>query len=185
MVSRKLKAGPAKTVSGAFPHRLRVEGDLLLVVGQRFDLAGVRRARRVHVADEFHVAAERNGGNLPARAVAVVEADEFGTEADRERLDADAAPAADEVVAHLVHEHDDRQHEQERDDRADQQAVRAEETLKVYRSSRFLKLAGARARRQAWRQYRGQSGQIRLSTSDCKQSLRGLVGAAEHRADGV
>ena len=90
---------------------------------------------------------------LPARAVPVVEADEFGAEADGERLDADAAPAADEVVAHLVHEHDDRQHEQERDDRADQQAVRAEEALKVYRSSRFLKRPGHGARGKCGPQY--------------------------------
>ena len=45
----------------------------------------VGHARRVLVAEELHIAAERDRGDLPARAVAVVEADEFRTEADRER----------------------------------------------------------------------------------------------------
>ena len=43
----------------------------------------------------------------------VVEADEFGTEADREGLDGDAVPARHEVVPHLVDEDDDRQHDEE------------------------------------------------------------------------
>jgi hypothetical protein len=58
--------------------------------------------------------------------VAVVEADKLGAEAYGERLDADAAPAADQIVAHLMDEHDHGEHEEERDDRSDQQAVRAE-----------------------------------------------------------
>ena len=62
------------------------------------------------VADELDVAAERDRRQLPARAVAIVEADEFRAEADREGRHPDAAPAADEKVAHLVDEHHDRQH---------------------------------------------------------------------------
>ena len=79
----------------------------------------VRRAGGVLVAEEFHIAAKRNGRELPARAVAVVEADKFGAETDREHQDPDAAPARDQEMAELVEEHDDRQNEQERDDIAD------------------------------------------------------------------
>ncbi len=60
---------------------------------------------------------------VPRRSLKPIE---FRAKADRERLDADAAPAADQIVAHLVDEDDDRQHEQERHDGADQQAVQAE-----------------------------------------------------------
>ena len=116
MVSRKLNSGPANTVAARFQTGWVWKATLRSASVSGLDLAGVRRARRVHVADELDVAAERDGAELPARAVAVVEAEEFRAEADRERLDADAAPAADEVVAHLVDEDDDRQHEQERDD---------------------------------------------------------------------
>jgi hypothetical protein len=58
----------------------------------------------------------------------IIEAKKFRAEADGECGDADAAPAPDEIVAHLVHEDDDRQDEEERDDRADQQAFGAEDS---------------------------------------------------------
>ena len=43
----------------------------------------------------------------------VVEADDLGTEADREGLDRDPAPAGHEEVAELVEEDHDGEHEQE------------------------------------------------------------------------
>jgi hypothetical protein len=43
----------------------------------------------------------------------VVKAPQLFAEADREGLDGNAVPAGDEVVAHLVHEDDDRQHQDE------------------------------------------------------------------------
>jgi hypothetical protein len=100
-----------------------MERDLALGRSQPFRHLGVRRAGHVHVADELDVAAQRNRGEFPARTVAIVEAENFGPEADGKGLDADAAPAPDEIVAHLVDEHDDGQHEKERHDGADKQAV--------------------------------------------------------------
>ncbi len=44
----------------------------------------------------------------------VVEPVDFTPEADREGLDAYTAPARDEEVPQLVHEHDNGEHEQER-----------------------------------------------------------------------
>ena len=99
------------------PDRLRVESDTPLGRRQLVQLFCVGRACRVHVADEFDVATERDGAELPARPVPVVEPDQLGPKADGKGADADAAPAPDEVVAHFVDEHDDCQHEEERNDR--------------------------------------------------------------------
>ena len=68
--------------------------------------AVVGHAGGVLVAEEFDVAAERDGGDLPAGAVAVVEAEQLRAEADGKRQDLDAAPAGDEEMAELVEEHD-------------------------------------------------------------------------------
>ncbi|MER8431496.1 hypothetical protein NKH15_14290 [Mesorhizobium caraganae] len=62
--------------------------------------------------------------------MAVVEAEKLGAEADREGFYADAAPAADEVVAHFMNEDDDGQHEQKRHQRAEDKALRAEKRVK-------------------------------------------------------
>ena len=84
----------------------------------------VRHARGVVVAEEFHIAAERDGRDFPARAVAVVEAGNLGTEADREDQHPDAAPARHQKMAELVEEHDDGQDEQERHHIADEAAAK-------------------------------------------------------------
>jgi hypothetical protein len=60
---------------------------------------------------ELHVAAEGDGAELPAGAAAVVEAEQLGAEAEREGVNPDPAPAPDQEVAHLVHEHHDGEHE--------------------------------------------------------------------------
>jgi hypothetical protein len=46
--------------------------------------------------------------------VPVKKANQLRAEADREGLDGDAIPARDQVVAHLMHEDDDRQNREER-----------------------------------------------------------------------
>ena len=88
-----------------------------------------RRRGLRFVAEELHIAAERNRGNLPAGAVAVVEADEFRPEAERERQHFHAGPAGDQEVAELVEEHDDGQHEQEGNDVADEPMAQRIETM--------------------------------------------------------
>lgn len=104
-----------------YPALLRAQG-LQLFGG------GLAR-RRIHVAHELHVASERNGAQLPARAATIVETEELGTEADREGLHADSAPAADQIVAHLVYEDDNREHEQERHQRSENEASRIEQRM--------------------------------------------------------
>ena len=69
----------------------------------------------VRVAQHLHVAAQRNRAELPARAVPVVAAEQLRPEADREHLDPHAVASRHPVVPELVHEHDDREDEQERD----------------------------------------------------------------------
>ena len=104
---------------GALPQGLGLERTAALLrrhVGER-----LRRglARGVLVIEKLDVAAERDPGEAPARALAVGEAEDLPAEADGERLDRYPAPARDDEVAELVHEHDDAQHEHEGDDRAE------------------------------------------------------------------
>ena len=62
---------------------------------------------------EFDIAAERNGRDAPARAKTVDSGPKLRPEADREGVDSHAAPAADDEMAELVDEHDQRQDEHE------------------------------------------------------------------------
>src|SRR6185295_8876826 len=88
---------------------------LPLGLGHRRKRLLVRDAGGVFVAEEFHIAAERNGGNLPARAVAIIEAPKFGTKADGEDQYPDTEPARDQEVAQLVEKHHQLEHDQKRD----------------------------------------------------------------------
>jgi len=80
------------------------------------DFAQIRGARGVLVAVEFDVTAERYGGEPPARSVTIVEAEDLWPESDREGPDADPAPAPHQEVTELVHEDDDAEQHQHRDD---------------------------------------------------------------------
>ena len=97
----------------------------------------IGNARGVVVALEAHIAAERNRGELPARAAAVGEAGKLAAEADREGGDADSAPAGDEEMPHLVHEHDRRQHDQRRNDVAREDARDVWSKKSIIRSPRL------------------------------------------------
>ena len=99
---------------GALAERLSREGALALALRHARDPGSVGSAGGVGVAGEFHVAAKRDQREAPARAVPVVETEQLAAEADREHLDVDAAPAADEEMAELVDEDDQRQDEEER-----------------------------------------------------------------------
>ena len=70
--------------------------------------------------------------------MAIVETDEFGTEADREDLDPDAAPARGEKVAEFVEEDDDGQHEQKRHDVADGRRAEISEKAQGLHARSFL-----------------------------------------------
>jgi hypothetical protein len=117
----KFATGPATTI--AAPNRLEEEAVApfrLAHLRQRLLVGG---ARDIVVAEEFNIAAKRYRGDLPARAAAVVEADEFRSEPDRECQHAHAAPARDEEMPQLMKEDDDRKIEQERQDPAGQAAA--------------------------------------------------------------
>ena len=72
----------------------------------------VGRAGDVVVAEKLDKAAERDRGNLPARAVAIIEPDELGAEPDREHQNPDAAPARDNKMSKFVKENDKTENEQ-------------------------------------------------------------------------
>ena len=69
----------------------------------------IGNARGILVTEEFYIAAERNGGDLPSGVVAIIEAEQLRAEADRKDQDLDAAPAGDQEMAELVEKHDDGQ----------------------------------------------------------------------------
>ena len=102
MARRKFANGPATTMAA----RLRTGWNMKLCVrsfgvhiGQT---SPIGRARGVLVAKKFHIAAKGNRSDFPARAVAIVESEEFGPKTDRESQDAHPAPAGDEKMAELM-----------------------------------------------------------------------------------
>jgi hypothetical protein len=102
----------------AAPLRLRHPPDALVVRG----------AGDVGVPMEFHVAAERKGGEAPPRAMAVDAGVEFGAEAEGERVDLHAAPAAHQIMTKLVEEHD---HADDHGERHDIPADRAQQAANI------------------------------------------------------
>ena len=71
----------------------------------------IGNARGVLVTEEFYIPAERNSGDFPAGAMAVIEAEKLRTKANRENQHPDAASTGDEEMAELVEEHHQRQDE--------------------------------------------------------------------------
>ena len=65
------------------------------------------------------VAAERNRAHPPARACPVGASEQLRAEADRKDFDHDAAQPRDQVMAEFVHEDQDGQDDQERQDPID------------------------------------------------------------------
>ena len=102
----------------------RARADRLVDKADRlFFLASCRRAAamighagRIFIAEEFHVAAQRNRRDLPAGAVAVVETARFRARIRWKTQHSDAAPARHQKMAKLMEKHDDRQHKQKGDD---------------------------------------------------------------------
>ncbi len=97
----------------ALPDRLVVERSRLHF--GRAARQGPRLARGIGIVEKLDVAAERDGGNAPVGAVAVVEAPQLAAESDGEGGDGHAAPAGDEEVAEFMEEHHHAEHEQERE----------------------------------------------------------------------
>ena len=113
MPSRKLAAGPAKTISRALPDRLGEEADLALLGGHVLGAFGDAGAGAVGIAMELHVTAERDPGEPPACPLAIGVGGDLGTEADGEGVDLHPAPAAHEKVPELMEEDHDGEDEDE------------------------------------------------------------------------
>jgi hypothetical protein len=103
---------------GSTADRLVVEALAALLRVHAFDGGLIGDARRVLVAEKLHIAAQRNGRDLPAGAVTVGEAGEFRSETHRKSEHPHAAPAGDQEVAELMEEDDDAESEQKGDDPA-------------------------------------------------------------------
>ena len=68
----------------------------------------------------------------------VGETEKLPAETDGECLHSDAAPAADELVAHPVHENDKRQNRQEREQRTEDQTVTVDQFGECFAHLAFL-----------------------------------------------
>src|SRR5690606_31781591 len=106
----------------------------LVHLGQRL---GVGRAGRGIVAMKTHITAERDRAQLPARAVAVVETEQFGPEADGEGVHLHAAAARDPEVAEFMKEHDDGQYEEEGQRVAEERAAEPPEVRQEIHAASF------------------------------------------------
>jgi hypothetical protein len=106
---------PRRDDGGARANRLVDKADGFFLLGHRGRGLLVGHARRILVAEEFHIAAERDRGNFPARAVTVVKADDFGAKTDRKGQNSDAAQSGHQKMAKLMKEHDNCQNKQEGD----------------------------------------------------------------------
>jgi hypothetical protein len=106
--------------STKFAIGLEHEAVFLFGFGQSSSCRSVRNACSILVPEKFHIATERDGGNLPARAVTVIESGDLRAETNRKRQHLDAAPTRHQKVTKLVKENDDRQHKQKRHDIADE-----------------------------------------------------------------
>src|SRR6202453_3931341 len=73
-------------------------------------------ARGVGVAVKLHISAKRQCADPPPGAARVHPREQLMAEAERKRVDFDAAPSADQIVAQLVHGDDQAQDDNERDD---------------------------------------------------------------------
>jgi hypothetical protein len=100
----------------AFAYRLEHEALRLLGLVHGRQARTIRHAGGVLVAEEFHIAAQRNGGNLPPRTVTVVEAYEFRAKTDGKHQNLHPAPTADEEMPQFVEEHDKAEDKQKGDD---------------------------------------------------------------------
>ena len=106
----------------ALGHRLKHKTLRFLAFIHGSKALGVRHAGGIFVAEEFHVAAERDGGDFPPRAVAVVKTDDFGPKANGKHQNPHAAPARDQEMPQFMEEHDQAEDEQKGHEVADHAA---------------------------------------------------------------
>ena len=101
----EIRHRPGHDYGRALEHRLEEKAVLAFAFVHGLQARSVRGAAGILVAEEFDVAAERNGGDFPARAVAIVKPDDFRAETDGKHQNSHAAQARDQEMAELVEEH--------------------------------------------------------------------------------
>src|SRR5581483_8750754 len=111
-------------------QRLEVEAHRALRLGHGGGRLMIGRTGDTLVAEEFHVATERDRGQLPARAVLVVKAEELRSEAEREHEHPHAAPARNQEMAELVEEDHHAQPEHERNSVVGHRTTKSDERRK-------------------------------------------------------
>src|SRR6185437_16984099 len=84
----------------SLPDGSNLESAITQLLRDVFQIIGI--ARRSHVADELHVAAERQPRNPPPSALPVGPAENLPPESDREGLGRNPEHARDQIVAELV-----------------------------------------------------------------------------------
>ena len=114
---------------GARTDLLVMEAAGVLFRGHAGERLGRRRRGLAIVAEELHIAAERDRRDLPAGAMAVVETGQFRPETERESQHPHARPAGDQEMAELMEENDDGQDEQEGNDVTDEPMAQRIETM--------------------------------------------------------
>src|SRR5271156_4740249 len=112
----KIRQRPGDDDGRTFGYRLEHETFSAFLRIHAGSLRRVGHTCRIFIAKKLHEAAQRNGRDLPARPVAIIEANDFRTKADGEDQNPHPAPAGDEKMAKLVEEHDQAQDEQERNE---------------------------------------------------------------------
>ena len=105
----EVEQGPSENRGGPRPKGGAVHGFAAFFGGKRGHEGLVRVGRGTLIALEFHVAAERKGGDLPFGAVFIYAAGQNGAKAQRKHLGLDAGPAAHDVVAVFVDGDDHRE----------------------------------------------------------------------------
>ena len=119
----EIRRGASNDDGYAFEHGLEHESTRPLVrvhVPRRL----TRHAGNILVAKELYETAERDGGYFPARAVAVVETEDFGTEADGKHQNLHATPSCNQKVPKLVEEHHQAEDEKKGNHVADDAAAK-------------------------------------------------------------
>ncbi len=112
----KLAIGPAATMAARLRSGWPASVESPLLLRHRRHALEVGRARRMGVAVELDVTANRKGGEPPAGAVAIDPGEDFRAKTQRKGVDLDPAPASDEVMAKLVNEDDQADYEDEGQD---------------------------------------------------------------------
>ena len=107
----------------AFQHRLEHETPRPLL-GIHVRLRLTRDAGDIVIAKELYETAKRNGGDFPAGSIAIIEANDFGTEADRKHQNLHAAPACNQKVPELMEEDHQAKDEKERNNVAEHAAAK-------------------------------------------------------------